>query len=343
MLFGRSLFLLAIGLLAACYETQGPVGLTQGVQGAASGPEAAPPLEGVTDPYAAADRVRLEKTSPKEWTDLHNVFHLGARIVSGSEPQGEQALKRLADMGVRTILSVDGKEPDVELAARFGMRYVHIPIQYSGITHEEMLKIAKTFRERKGAFYVHCFHGRHRGPAAAAVGRVVLDGTSRELALAEMRQWCGTSDKYDGLYRTIATATMPTRAETESYAWDFPGRHTMDGFRQSMIWMPRAFDNLKSLKVRDWAVDPDHPDVDPRNEAAKLFDLYAQSIGLDEVKERPEDFRGWMKESVEASRDLKTHLERLHAGEEGAKADADAAFTRVQKLCNSCHADYRDH
>ena len=46
-------------------------------------------------------------------------------------------MKRLADMGVKTILSVDGKTPDVEAAKKLGMRYVHVPIQYRGITESE--------------------------------------------------------------------------------------------------------------------------------------------------------------------------------------------------------------
>ena len=68
----------------------------------------------------------------------------------------------------------------------------------------------KTFRELDGPFYVHCFHGKHRGPAAAAaLGRIAVDGVPREQAIAEMRQWCGTSEKYEGLYRTIAEVLRP--------------------------------------------------------------------------------------------------------------------------------------
>ena len=49
----------------------------------------------------------------------------------------------------------------------------------AGINEDEIAMIAKTFREVEGPFYVHCYHGKHRGPAAAAIGRVALDGLGR--------------------------------------------------------------------------------------------------------------------------------------------------------------------
>jgi protein tyrosine/serine phosphatase len=190
--------------------------------------------------YDAAARVELPAPRPLDMPGLHNVFALGDNIRSGAEPADRGALEELAAWGVKTILSVDGKAPDAETAAELGMRYVHVPIQYDGIDEEELLAIAKTFREQEAPFYVHCFHGRHRGPAAAAIGRVVLDGVPRELALAEMRQWCATSKKYEGLYATVAAAEMPTARETEGFAFDFPAAHRFEGMRAVMIELART-------------------------------------------------------------------------------------------------------
>ena len=35
-------------------------------------------------------------------------------------------------------------------------------------------------------------------------------------ALAEMRQWCGTSPKYEGLYAVVASGAIPAAGETDS-------------------------------------------------------------------------------------------------------------------------------
>jgi len=322
---------LLVGLLPACETGGGPS------DPAATPPkEAPPPLIGVANAYEAAGRRKLAEQAPEESSGLHNVYQLSESVISGSEPHGDEAFERLAAMGVTTILSVDGKVPDEAAAARHGMRYVHVPIHYSGISEDELVRIAKTFREVEGPFYVHCFHGKHRGPAAAAVGRLVLDGAPRTQTLAEMRQWCGTSSKYEGLFQTIASGGMPSSQVTARYAWDFPAAHPLGGFRHAMVEVARHWDNLVALEKRDWQPDPKHPDVDAKNEAAKLADLFARANGLAEVKKAPEDFRDWMDTSVEESDKL---LRSLNAGE---SAKASKALRVVKQSCASCHAGYRN-
>lgn len=302
-----------------------------------------PPLVGVHDAFAFAGELSLPEVAPEDYPDLHNVFHLSSSIISGSEPHSVEALERLAEDGVRTIVSVDGKVPDVEAAAALGMRYVHVPIQYKGMTEDELAKLAKTFRELEGPFYVHCFHGRHRGPAAAAVGRLVLDGAPRGQTLAEMRQWCGTSAKYDGLYRTLATADIPDEATTSALDWDFPAKAPSPGFRGEMVVISRAFEHLEALAERDFDVDPAHPDIDPLNEATILRDSYAAAHGADEVASSPLDFRDWMDASVADTRAIVTALEAWRAGEDEARTSAHEALDRVATTCGECHKVYRNH
>ena len=197
-------------------------------------------------------------------------------------------------MGVKTILSVDGKPPDAETAAKLGMKYVHVPIQYKTITPEETAEIAKTFRELEGPFYVHCYHGKHRGPAAAAVGRVVLDGASREQAIAEMRQWCGTSQKYEGLYRVIATGDLPAEAETRKLAWSFPARHSAGGLKGMMVEGSRAFDNLKDLVAKAGArARSGRPE-----EAAKWGEVIVVAVPYGALPQIGKDYAALMKGKV---------------------------------------------
>jgi len=298
------------------------------------------PLVNVDDPFELAGSVELAPTEVEDHEFLHNVYRLGDSIISGSEPHGEEAFARLEEMGVRTILSVDGKIPDQELAERHGIRYVHVPIQYKGITDDEIGKIAKTFRELEGPFFVHCFHGKHRGPAAAAVGRLILDGISREEALAEMRR-CGTSSKYDGLYETVASADIPGVAATTGLEYDFAPAHRVGGFRDAMIRMTRIFDQIKYLERRGWEPDADHPDIDPINESQKLAELFRQANALDDMSGRPHDFREWMDESVVASAELHESIRALRAGSGSVEPVADA-YGRVRSLCSDCHSAYRN-
>lgn len=287
--------------------------------------------------FEAANLVVLEDLKGQDFGGLHNVYFLSEQVISGGEPHDQAALQQLADWGVKTVLSVDGKVPDQAAAADLGIRYVHVPIQYRGITTEEVNHIVKSFRELEGPFYVHCFHGKHRGPAAAALGRLVVDGISREQALAEMRQWCGTSGKYEGLYRTVAQAHLPSAEETAVMNWDFPAAHPMEGIRYAMVGMTRSFDYLKALAARDWQPDPEHPDIDALNEAQKLEDVFRQTMALEELAEEDEDFRAWMMESWEWSQKLSLALKN----DDGEQAQA--SLKEIKALCSSCHAGYRNH
>ena len=306
-----------------------------------AGTQAPPPMQLHGTAYEAALVVELPKVPPKDRPGLHNVYALSDDIISGSEPHGEEAFAELARMGVRTILSVDGKVPDADLAAEHGMKYVHVPIQYKGITADEKARIAKTFRELDGPFYVHCFHGKHRGPAAAAIGRVVRDAVPREQAIAEMRQWCGTAQSYEGLYQTIAASPLPTAVETRAYAFDFPAAHPIGGVRQAMIEAARADDHLAYLSKREWQVDPEHPDVDALNEATKLASILERMGALDEVASKPADFRGWMTDSVRHSQELRDAIGAWQKGG-GAAQGLSEAYQRLANDCKACHMVYRN-
>lgn len=297
----------------------------------------------IADAYALAGEFQLPDVPPGEFPELHNVYHLSDSIISGSEPRGAKAFERLQSLGVKTILSVDGKVPDRELAAAHGMRYVHSPIRYSGIEDEEMLRLTKTFRELEGPFYVHCFHGRHRGPAAAAIGRLVVDGAPRERVIAEMRQWCGTSEKYAGLYGDIANKPLPDAAETTAYAWEFPSAHPMEGIRQSMVALPRLFDSLDALADRDWQVDPGHPDVDPLHQARTLLGTFRQTLQLPEVDQHPADFRQHLEESIRLNEQLVSALQELNQGaQSSARGNAMEALDAIAQTCSQCHKSYRN-
>src|SRR5882757_8959774 len=104
-------------------------------------------------------------TSTKiEKDGLHNVYRINDKLFSGSSPEGEEGFRSLKEMGVLTVISVDGAKPDVARARKFGLRYVHIPIGYDGISRPQTLRLAKAVRDLPGSVYLHCHHGKHCGP-----------------------------------------------------------------------------------------------------------------------------------------------------------------------------------
>ena len=102
-------------------------------------------------------------------SSLENLHQLSPTLYSGGEPHGDVAFSKLAELGVRTVVSVDGARPDVAAAKKHGLRYIHIPIGYDGVDPEAQAALTRVVREIEGPVFLHCHHGKHRGPAAAAV------------------------------------------------------------------------------------------------------------------------------------------------------------------------------
>ena len=50
---------------------------------------------------------------PRDYPGLHNVVAYHDGYYSGSVPEGAEGFDALAGMGIKTIISVDGAEPDV--------------------------------------------------------------------------------------------------------------------------------------------------------------------------------------------------------------------------------------
>jgi protein tyrosine phosphatase (PTP) superfamily phosphohydrolase (DUF442 family) len=304
-----------------------------------------PPLDLVGTAYELAGTVSLPAVPPGNYPGLHNVYRLSDRIISGSEPADDEALTQLAAWGVRTVISVDGKVPDLEGARRAGLDYVHIPIRYSGIDDDQIAQIAKSFRELEGPFYVHCYHGKHRGPAAAAIGRVALDGLTRDRAIAEMRQWCSTASKYEGLYSSVAVSEIPSAMQTAAYDFDFAPAKTFGGFRDVMVEMTRVWDEVKLVRKNHWAASAEHPDVDPLQSATQLHQLFLRCHEHDTDGADDSEFQQMLAEGTLGMADMVRLLTDCRT--EGAAADdlhqgLEVAYDAVSESCLSCHSAYRN-
>ena len=293
------------------------------------------PLELAGSAYEAAAEVALEERAALNWPDLENVFHLSDQIYSGGEPLSEEAFSRLAGWGVRTIISVDGKAPNHALAAAHRIHTVHIPTQYRGLSPERMLLLVKSFRELEGPFYVHCFHGRHRGPAAAAIGRVVLNGTPRSQALAEMRQWCGTSPAYEGLFECVATSQIPSPTATAAHPVTSPEAKPQS-LSSWMATITRPFEFLEGRASSQFSPDPSHPDLDPVEEARRVSLGLEACLKLAKGQTAAPEYYQQMESALASSRKLLAALMAENP------TGAGSALEELTRDCKGCHQAYRN-
>jgi protein tyrosine phosphatase (PTP) superfamily phosphohydrolase (DUF442 family) len=139
---------------------------------------------------------------------LSNVFRLTPRVLSGSFPVGDAAFAWLAAQGIKTIVSVDGPRPDVKAARRHGLSYVHLPVGYDRVPTNRVAELVKLAATLPGPFYVHCHHGQHRSPVAAAIMCEAAAHWTADQAEAFLQQ-AGAGSDFPELNRSVREIHMP--------------------------------------------------------------------------------------------------------------------------------------
>lgn len=277
-----------------------------------------------------------------EATGLENAFSVEGKIISGNSPHDDTGFETLAKLGVKTIISVDGAAPDVEAAARHGLRYVHIPFGYDGIESSNALKIVKAVSTLPGPIYIHCHHGKHRGPAAIGVACRGLYGWDTTLG-DEWLKAAGTATNYIGLYRSVETFKAPTEAELRALPEDFPAKAPVGTLVDMMVKTDEHMDALKSMRAAGFRATPKHPDLVPVNETLQLLELFRETNRTKVDAHRGENFLAEMARAESAAETLHSALKTLSQGRSPeSEARAEASFTALSKSCTSCHRSFRD-
>jgi prepilin-type N-terminal cleavage/methylation domain-containing protein len=272
-----------------------------------------------------------------------NTYRLSPRLYSGGEPRGAETFSALKELGIKTVISVDGATPDVEAARKLGLRYVHLPIGYDGIPREQAVRIIQAIRLLPGPVYVHCHHGKHRGPAAAAVCGLATEGWTKEQALAWMKQ-AGTSPDYRGLFTSAREFVPPTAEELERAGTEFPERTKVPALVEMMVQVDERWDHLRAVQKAGFRTPPDQPDLDPQHEALQLAEQFREASRLAEVRAKGEDFWRTMEGAERLATSLHEALREYgKAPSPDSQKGVEAAFVAVAKSCSSCHARYRDN
>jgi protein tyrosine phosphatase (PTP) superfamily phosphohydrolase (DUF442 family) len=276
-----------------------------------------------------------------EVAGMQNVFRLTDRLYSGGSPEGDAGFAALAKLGIKTIISVDGARPDVELARKHRLRYVHLPIGYDGVHEEQALKIARAVRDLPGPIYLHCHHGKHRAPAAAAMVVLCLDRQCPVTAVVDYMKRAGTDPHYTGLYESPEKLKRPTTEALDRAPADFPETAKIAALARMMVQIDAHWDRMLLVKQAGWKRPKGHPDIDPPHEALQLRELLNECGRLRETTAKyPDDIRKIFADADSSVRALEEALRtKLKPTDVGV---AEKAYQRVVTSCTQCHARYRN-
>ncbi len=253
-------------------------------------------------------------------------FHqISSRIYCSGEPSGSDVFDQIASLGIKTVVSVDGKEPDQQAAAKAGLRYVHLPIGYDSVPIPVQAALKQLLETTQGSVLIHCHHGKNRGPAAAVIAAMIEGGISKDHALELMKQ-AGTGADYKGLWRDVQNYATLTPNVTPA---DLVPVAQVTPFVREMTRMDDAFEKLEAIKVETW-----------NNELANeltvvLVEGFREALRNTE-KDHSADMISHLKESLQRADQF---------GESLKNSDPKQTLTRLKTInqdCRDCHKSYRD-
>ena len=287
--------------------------------------------------YSPALSAVAQPATPSLVPGIENFFRATDKVFSGSQPEGDAAFAALEKLGVKTIVSVDGTKPDVELAQKHGMRYIHLPYGYDGIPTNRVAELAKVAKTVDGPIFVHCHHGKHRGPAAVGVMCEATGAWTTNQATQFLVE-AGTSPDYPGLFRAVLKFSMPSEAELAGVSTNFPSVAKTPLFVDAMVAIDNSFDRLKAVQKAGWETPPKHPDISPEHETVLLWEQFRELGRTAAVMERPEDFRRKLFASERITEQLRDALREKSRD----TAAANVAFRQISESCVNCHERYRN-
>lgn len=285
----------------------------------------------------AVGQSSLTPTPPKfeaAWyPHLQNLQQLTKRVYVGGEPREDVAFAELAELGVQTVVSVDGAKPQVAAARHHGLRYVHIPVGYDGVSEEAGKSLAQLMRTVEGPIYIHCHHGKHRGPAAAAVA-CLAEGTVDHAAARKILEQSGTSPAYAGLWRDVEKYQPPVKGALLPPLVEVA---KVDSLTAAMAQIDRATDHLKLCQAANWQPIAEHPDITARQEALLVWEgLHEAARQLTDMQRADARFVEWFAAAEQTAQELERALDTNDA------ILAAKHMEVLSKSCQQCHKAYRD-
>ncbi len=266
-----------------------------------------------------------QPASPPPIAGIENLRQVAPELLSGSQPDGPAAFEELARRGVKVIISVDGATPDVKAAHQFGLRYVHIPIGYDKLKPQQRADLVEAVKTASGPVFLHCHHGKHRGPAAAAYCGMAMGKLSAEEAL-DVLKIAGTRADYTGLWDAVRKFEPPTVA-----AGPLVKSAKVEPLTGAMVRIDHHWTGIeKQIKA---------------GSVADAKEFASETLLL------AEEFRELPRTSPATDEKLKARMqtailvsEELHQAAQ--KSDLPAIKSAAQKVlqsCVDCHANHRDH
>jgi len=135
---------------------------------------------------------RIERPSlwaqPLDVRGVPMLHQMTDHLFRSAEPSAE-GLLNLKKTGVRTIINLRAFHTNRDLVRKFGFAFEQIYIKTWHLVEREIIHFLRIVTDpARFPVLVHCHHGADRTGTMCAVYRIVLQGWSKEEAIAEMTE-----------------------------------------------------------------------------------------------------------------------------------------------------------
>lgn len=254
---------------------------------------------------------------------IKNLRQVTPTILCGSQPESSDSFEALARRGVKVIVSVDGASPLIEEAHKYGLRYVHVPIGYGKIGPQQRADLVEAVKTAGGPVFMHCHHGKHRGPAAAGYCGMAAGQLTQEQGLLLLTE-AGTRKDYTGLWEAIQKFEPP-----KIPAGNLVEVAEVEPIVAAMVRIENHWTGLEKSLQAGQALD-----AEARQELLLLTEEFRELPRQHMTSD--EDLKKQMQLAQEATDSL---LKAVESGAEAAKIKQ--AAERVSQRCVDCHAAHR--
>ena len=290
--------------------------------------------------------IALQNAEGQAAPHIENTFRVSEKIFSGGGPVTAADFEALRQVGVKTIISVDGQPPNSELARKYGLKYIHLPMGYGAVAQEQAAKIVQAVGTAKEPVFIHCHHGKHRGPAAVAIAARALEGWSSEEAQAWLKQ-AGTSADYRQLIQSVCETQPLSSQQIAKLNFVLPESVPPPPLTERMLAIDDHFQNLKSPPAKILAASPASQREFLENEVQQLLEQLKE-VQRQENGPNPKAqaaFNTLLRGSVEPVSNLQEVLkDRKTAGESPLLNKVYVEFIKqVGQSCVRCHQQFRDN
>lgn len=274
---------------------------------------------------------------------LPNAIQVQPNLISGGQPTSQDGFRSLSELGIQTIVSVDGIHPDLNSAKKFGMKYIHLPLGYRGISDDDAKALAYIILKQDGPIYIHCHHGKHRSPAAAAVACVTAGQMTNKSALTLLEK-AGTGSRYQGLFKAVTDALPVATSKLMQLNPSLPERAEIGTVVKSMIQMDEHMVQLKLMLQNPNGKFGDQQVSFLMEHATLLHENFKEMLRRPTTRKHASDFQS----TLVTSQQMAIKLQELLRQSTGEKFEpttamrASAVVDQISNQCQKCHSQFRD-